>query len=107
MTCQADIANHLANGEATSDELAARTGIDGDKLARYLRNLCNSLIYQETAPNTFANNALSVTFRSEAKKALVGHWFVSSSLQTDPSESDIPLPVRTKLEYLPAKPGRL
>lgn len=79
VTCQADIANHLADGEATSDELAVKTGIDGDKLARFLRNLCNSLIYQETAPNKFANNALSATFRSDAKKALVGHWLVTTT----------------------------
>lgn len=76
VACQADIPNLLGDGERHVDELAAKSGLNADRLARYLRNLCNSLIFQETAPNRFANNALSATFKSEGKKALVGHWYV-------------------------------
>ncbi|KAE8153686.1 S-adenosyl-L-methionine-dependent methyltransferase [Aspergillus avenaceus] len=73
VACQADIANLLGDAELTSQELAEKTGINADRLSRYLRNLCNGLIFRETSDNRFANNLLSITFQSEAKRALVGH----------------------------------
>lgn len=74
VACQADIANHLGKEEHSIQTLAQKTGLNEEKLARYLRNLCNKQIFRETADNRFANNLLSVTFQSEAKRALVGHW---------------------------------
>lgn len=59
------------------NELAADTGLHPDRLARFLRTLCNSLIFQEVAPSRFANNALSFRFVSEGKRAIVGHWCVT------------------------------
>lgn len=76
VACQADIPNYLVEGPCHIDELAAKTGLNAGVLARFLRNLCNSHIFQEVAPNTFANNALSVRYRSEALRAIVGHWYV-------------------------------
>ncbi|KAJ5787470.1 S-adenosyl-L-methionine-dependent methyltransferase [Penicillium paradoxum] len=73
VACQADIANLLAGGELSIQELASKTGLNEDKLARYMRNLCNALIFREAAENRFANNLLSITFLSEGKRALVGH----------------------------------
>ncbi|CAI7663181.1 unnamed protein product [Penicillium pancosmium] len=73
VACQADIANHLGKDEHSIQILAQKTGLNEEKLARYLRNLCNKQIFRETADNRFANNLLSVTFQSEGKRALVGH----------------------------------
>ncbi|OJI99541.1 hypothetical protein ASPVEDRAFT_148607 [Aspergillus versicolor CBS 583.65] len=73
VACQADIPNLLGEGPCHIDELAAKAGLNAGVLARFLRNLCNSHIFEEVAPNTFANNALSVRYRSEALRAIVGH----------------------------------
>lgn len=76
VACQANIPGLLGDKERHVDELAGETGLHPDRLARFLRNLCNSLIFQEVAPNRFANNALSARFISESKRAIVGHWYV-------------------------------
>ncbi|RMD40324.1 hypothetical protein DV735_g4820, partial [Chaetothyriales sp. CBS 134920] len=73
VACQADVANHLNNGPLKAEELSAKTGIEKDKLERYLRNLCNSHIFEEVGPSIFANNQLSITFKAETKRALVAH----------------------------------
>ncbi|KAL4890656.1 hypothetical protein BDV59DRAFT_204136 [Aspergillus ambiguus] len=73
IACQADIPNILGDIACHVDELASKTGINADRLGRFLRNLCNCHIFEEIAPNKFANNALSVKFQSEAKRAIVGH----------------------------------
>lgn len=77
VACQADIPNKLGDGPRHVDELGAAAGINPDRLGRFLRNLCNSHIFEEVSPNRFANNALSVRYKSEAWRAIVGHWYES------------------------------
>ncbi|KAG6826094.1 hypothetical protein H0H92_001153 [Tricholoma furcatifolium] len=42
-------------------EIARKTGIDGEKLARLLRFLANRHVYREVEPDVFANNRVSST----------------------------------------------
>lgn len=74
VACQADIPSHLENGPLEIGELANLTNLNGGVLARFLRNLCNSHIFREIEANKFANNSLSVRYKSETWKAIVGHW---------------------------------
>ncbi|KAJ9389153.1 hypothetical protein DTO063F5_2313 [Paecilomyces variotii] len=73
VACQADVPNLIGDTDRHIDEIAAQAGLNADKLGRFLRNLCNSYIFEETAPNRFANNALSARFKPEGKRAIVGH----------------------------------
>nr|KAJ7278712.1 hypothetical protein C8J57DRAFT_1221550 [Mycena rebaudengoi] len=43
-----------------ADEIAAKTQLDGAKLARIMRLLATHYIYREVRPDTFVNNRLSV-----------------------------------------------
>lgn len=74
IACQANIPDHLADGPRYVSELALLTKLNGEVLARFLRNLCNSHIFREVEENRFANNALSVRYKSDTWKAIVGHW---------------------------------
>lgn len=74
VACQANIPNHLEKGPLSINELAKLTKLNGGVLARFLRNLCNSHIFREIEANKFANNSLSVRYKSETWKAIVGHW---------------------------------
>lgn len=55
------------------EEIAKRSGIESDKLARFLRNLCNSHVFREVSADVFANTSLSVLVREEGKRAHVAH----------------------------------
>ncbi|KAG6810782.1 hypothetical protein H0H92_010349 [Tricholoma furcatifolium] len=44
-----------------ASEIASKTGIDGEKLARLLRLLANRHVYKEVGPDVFANNRVSST----------------------------------------------
>ncbi|KAG6807436.1 hypothetical protein H0H92_007557 [Tricholoma furcatifolium] len=44
-----------------ANEIASKTGIDGEKLARLLRLLANRHVYREVGPDVFANNRISST----------------------------------------------
>ncbi|KAF2677135.1 S-adenosyl-L-methionine-dependent methyltransferase [Lentithecium fluviatile CBS 122367] len=70
---EADVANVIGNTEMHVDEIANRAGIESDKLARYMRNLCNSHVFREISPNIFANTSLSGLVREEGKRAHVAH----------------------------------
>ncbi|KAJ3494431.1 hypothetical protein NLG97_g4079 [Lecanicillium saksenae] len=72
VACQADVANLLGDEPLDSESLAQKTGIDADKMSRHLRALCNLHIFQESAPNVFQNNNLSIALQSDSKRALVG-----------------------------------
>ncbi|KAF8908726.1 O-methyltransferase-domain-containing protein [Mucidula mucida] len=59
---QFNVAEHLreAGPEGLSaSELGIRCEVDGDKLARCIRTLCNVHVFKEISPNVFAQNALS------------------------------------------------
>jgi hypothetical protein len=59
------IPDHLANGPATVDALAAATGANADRLYRVMRALTSAGIFEEQAPRTFASNAAADLLRSE------------------------------------------
>ncbi|KAG6909480.1 hypothetical protein DXG01_017202 [Tephrocybe rancida] len=44
-----------------ADEIAKKTGLDGQKLARLLRLLVNRHVFREVGPDVFANNRISGT----------------------------------------------
>ncbi|KAH7350329.1 S-adenosyl-L-methionine-dependent methyltransferase [Pyrenochaeta sp. MPI-SDFR-AT-0127] len=70
---EADVANVIGDTEMHIDEIANRVGIENDKLARYMRNLCNSHVFREVSPNVFANTSLSGLVCEEGKRAHVAH----------------------------------
>jgi hypothetical protein len=55
------------------DDVATKAGIESDKLARYMRNLCNNHVFREVSPDVFANTSLSGLLREEGKRAHVAH----------------------------------
>ncbi|KAJ5407630.1 hypothetical protein N7509_001513 [Penicillium cosmopolitanum] len=115
VACQADIPSHLENGPLEIGELANLTNLNGGVLARFLRNLCNSHIFREIEANKFANNSLSVRYKSETWKAIVGHcvdggrpasckvWDAMSDPEykdsTEPTKSPFNIAYNTSLDY--------
>lgn len=73
MCVEANVAKIIGNAEMHVDEIANKSGIEGDKLARYMRNLCNNHVFREVSPNVFANTSLSGLIRDEGKRAHVAH----------------------------------
>jgi hypothetical protein len=69
------IADHLANGPRTSDDLAAATGTHGGTLYRLLRALASVGVFREDADRRFALTPLSECLRSDAPEP-VGPWAV-------------------------------
>jgi len=55
------------------NDVATKADIESDKLARYMRNLCNSHVFREVSPDIFANTSLSGLLREEGKRAHVAH----------------------------------
>lgn len=69
------IADLLAAGERTSDELAAATRTDPSSLYRLLRALASEGIFEEDSAGSFANSAASELLRSDAHPSVYG-WAV-------------------------------
>jgi len=57
------VADHLASGPRTADELAAACGADADALARILRYLVGRGVFRRTHDGRFRNNRLSTLLR--------------------------------------------
>ena len=64
------IADHLADGERTADELAAATGSHAGALARLLRVLARKGVFAETAPGTFALTPMAEVLRTDHPMSL-------------------------------------
>ncbi|KAJ7913390.1 S-adenosyl-L-methionine-dependent methyltransferase [Mycena leptocephala] len=76
VAADAKIADHLLDqsGGVHVDELARKTGYDGDKLSRVLRLLATRHCFTEVKPNVFANNRLSVRLVStDPIASFIGH----------------------------------
>ena len=71
---QANIVNKVGKCPRHLTQLAQETDIDRNKLSSCMQALCNLHIFQEVAPDTYANNELSLLFQSESRRALVGLW---------------------------------
>lgn len=67
------MANILGDTEMHVEEIAKKADIESDKLARYMRNLCNNHVFREVSANVFANTLLSGLVREEGKRAHVAH----------------------------------
>ncbi|WP_123027467.1 methyltransferase [Mycolicibacterium stellerae] len=65
------VADALADGPLTADELARRVGADPDALARLMRALISEGIFTRKG-NRFALNALGETLRSDAPMSMAG-----------------------------------
>lgn len=65
------VADALADGPLTADELAQRVGADPDALARLMRALIGEGIFTRRG-NRFALNALGETLRSDAPMSMAG-----------------------------------
>lgn len=74
IVCRADVANVLGEHPLHVKKIAEKTGINADKLSRYLRALCNIHIFEEIEPQVFKNNELSALLKSEHKRAMVEFW---------------------------------
>jgi O-methyltransferase domain len=66
------VADALANGPLTGDELARRVGADPDALSRLMRALISDGIFTRRGDGRFALNALGETLRSDAPMSMAG-----------------------------------
>ena len=66
------VADALADGPLTADELARRVGADPDALARLMRALISEGIFKRRRDGRFALNALGETLRSDAPMSMAG-----------------------------------
>src|SRR4051794_5829137 len=66
------VADALAGGPLTADELARRVGADPDALARLMRALISEGIFKRRRDGRFALNALGETLRSDAPMSMAG-----------------------------------
>jgi hypothetical protein len=66
------VADALADGPLTADELARRVGADPDALARLMRALISEGIFSRRGDGRFALNALGETLRSDAPMSMAG-----------------------------------
>jgi hypothetical protein len=66
------VADALADGPLTADELARRVGADPDALARLMRALISEGIFTRRPGGRFALNALGETLRSDAPMSMAG-----------------------------------
>ncbi|KAJ7262897.1 S-adenosyl-L-methionine-dependent methyltransferase [Mycena rebaudengoi] len=81
------------------DELARKTGYDGDKLGRVLRLLATKHCFIEVKPNVFANNRLSLRLVStDPMASLIGHvadegmkasWLLNENLKDPETTSSL------------------
>ncbi len=66
------VADALADGPLTADELAARVGANPDALARLMRALISEGVFTRRRDGRFALNALGETLRSDAPMSMAG-----------------------------------
>jgi len=65
VVAELEIADLLADGERTADELSRATDTDADGLYRVLRLLASEGVFREVSPRRFAQTELSATLRSD------------------------------------------
>jgi len=70
LAVQAGIADHLAGGPRTTNELAKATGSNEDALYRVLRLLASLGIFEETAPKQFALTPAADVLRTDAPRSI-------------------------------------
>jgi hypothetical protein len=70
LAVQAGIADHLADGPRTTNELAKATGSNEDALYRVLRLLASLGIFEETAPKQFALTPAADVLRTDAPRSI-------------------------------------
>jgi len=77
------VADQLADGSRSSDDLARAVGADSQALYRVLRMLASIGVFRETAPGSFALTPLGETLRTDAPGSMryfaiaetaFGHW---------------------------------
>lgn len=69
---QLGVADALAGGQLSIDELARRVNADPDTLARLLRALISAGVFRRTRTGRYALNPLAETLRSDAPVSLAG-----------------------------------
>lgn len=69
---QLGIADALAAGPLTADELGRKVGADPDAVARLMRLLISQGVFRRRSGNRFALNALGDTLRSDAPVSMAG-----------------------------------
>jgi len=91
------IADLLKDGQLTAAELANRVEVDEGALYRILRLLSGHGIFEETAPRTFGNNALSHYLRADVGGSLRAAFIFRGSSFFYPAFKEILYSVRTGL----------
>jgi hypothetical protein len=100
------IADALAEGPLSLDELAARVGADADALRRLLRALIGRGIFRRRRDGRYALNALAATLRSDAPISLRGAARFEGSQEQRERWSLLAESVRTGKSVVPGLRGK-
>jgi hypothetical protein len=102
---QLGIADALAAGPLTADELGRRVGADPDAVARLMRLLISRGIFRRRSGDRFALNALGDTLRSDAPVSMAGAALFYGSKQHREHWTALVESVRTGKASVPAIRG--
>ena len=98
---QLGIADALAAGPLTADELGRKVGADPDAVARLMRLLISRGIFRRRGGNRFALNALGDTLRSDAPVSMAGAALFFGSKQHREHWSSLVESIRTGKASVP------
>ena len=102
---QLGIADALAGGPLTIDELATRVGADADALRRLMRALIGRGIFRRRRDGRYALNSLAATLRSDAPISLKGAALFQGSHEQRERWTLLTDSVRTGESIVPALRG--
>ncbi|KAA0084397.1 hydroxyneurosporene methyltransferase [Mycolicibacterium sp. P9-64] len=102
---QLGIADALAAGPLTADELGRKVGADPDAVARLMRLLISRGIFRRRSGNRFALNALGDTLRSDAPVSMAGAALFFGSKEHREHWTSLVESIRTGKASVPAIRG--
>lgn len=100
------IADELAVGPLTGDELAQRVGADPDALRRLMRALISRGVFRQLGDGTYALNPLADTLRADAPVSMAGAALFYGSVQHREHWSMLPQSIRTGSASIPLLRGK-
>ena len=103
---QLGVADALAGGPLSVDELAARVGADADALRRLLRALIGRGIFRHRRDGRYELNSLADTLRSDAPISMAGAALFTGSKEQRERWSLLVDSVRTGKSIVPAMHGK-
>jgi hypothetical protein len=100
------IADALADGPLTADDLAARIGADADAVGRLLRALVSRGVFRRHSDSTYGLNRLADTLRSDAPTSMAGAALFYGSAQHREHWSSLTEAVRSGKATIPILRGK-